>query len=140
MSTAGPVPELSDLSLRPGALRAAPSGPSIAATRAGTGATLAYVDSQAATTFFLVRKGRPGVRRGTRCLPTAAPRHGRGRCTRLITLGGFTHHDRAGANRLHFSGRVRGRKLSRGSYLLTAMPSASGRVGATRTKAFRILR
>jgi WD40 repeat protein len=140
VSTAGPTPYLSSLSLRPSSLRAAPSGPSVAATRTRTGSTLAYADSQAATTFFLVKRGKAGIRRGTACVPRPAGRRGGRLCTRLITLGGFTHHDRAGANRLHFTGRLRGRKLAPGVYELTATPSAAGRVGGTLARLFRILR
>jgi streptogramin lyase len=112
------------------------------AFRAAKGATIAYVDSQPAIANFTVLSRKPGVKRGRAC---AAPRRhqrvakGR-RCVRYVGVGAFTHADRAGANRLHFSGRVRGHRLSPGRYRLTAKPKFHGLVGAAATTTFVVRR
>jgi hypothetical protein len=44
------------------------------------------------------------------------------RCTILKRIGTFAHPDAAGANSFHFSGRLNGKKLAKGSYRLQAVP------------------
>ena len=61
------------------------------------------------------------------------------RCTRYVNVGGFTHADVAGRDRLHFGGEIGGRALAAGAYELQATPSAAGRSGATVTVTFRIV-
>lgn len=46
----------------------------------------------------------------------------------------------AGVNRFRFTGRLAGHKLAVGSYRLTAMPMADGKVGPTTTAAFRVVK
>ena len=54
-------------------------------------------------------------------------------------MGSFTHVDAAGANRPHFSGRLRGRKLKPGSYRLQAVArNAAGQSSATMVASFRV--
>jgi hypothetical protein len=45
-----------------------------------------------------------------------------------------------GANRFRFSGRLRGRSLRPGRYLLSATPRGVGKPGRTRSTGFRIAR
>jgi Glycine rich protein/Abnormal spindle-like microcephaly-assoc'd, ASPM-SPD-2-Hydin len=90
------------------------SGPVVVSYRADTAGT---------TTFRVLR-----VKRG-----------------RLVPVGAsFTHADRRGANRLHFTGRVkRGGKMRRlmpGTYRLRASPRSKLATGRSRTVAFRIVR
>jgi hypothetical protein len=121
-----PVPSISALRLSPSTFRAAAKGPTIAsAKRKGTGTTITYSDSLAATTSFTILRSTPGVRSGRRCV--APPKHRAAhaklkRCTRLLAAANFTHIDRAGANRLRFSGRAHAKKLRPGSYTLVAIP------------------
>jgi hypothetical protein len=100
------------------------------------GATVRYVDSEAATTTFTVLAARAGVRRGARCVPRT--RKGRA-CVRYVAIQRFRRTDVAGANRFHFSALFAGRPLPPGRYRLTARPSLAGTRGATRVVAFRIL-
>lgn len=120
-----------------GALRMRPS--TFRAVRAAT--TISYTLSEAARTAFRVDRMRPGVRRGGRCVPpplrvSSAAR----RCVRYVRLAGsFSHRGAAGANRLGYRGRLRGRTLRPGPYRLTAVAvdGAGGRSLARRTR-FRI--
>ncbi len=128
------------LALKPTSFAAQAHGASIARA-AAQGTTLSYTDTQAATTAFVVQRPASGIRVGSGSC-TAPPRHRPKHakpCTRYIAVGGFTHADAAGANGFHFSGRIGGRKLGKGSYRLTATPSAGGLTGATLTASFKIV-
>jgi len=80
------------------------------------------------------------VRRGGKCVAPSRrhTKHKLKRCTRRIRLGSFTHHDRAGTNRFHFTGRLRGRKLKPGTYLLGATVRVSNLASTTLQARFRI--
>ncbi len=99
-----------------------------------TGTTIAYRDSQAGRTTFTVQRRAAGVRRGKRCV--ARPRHGskgkhlRG-YTRVISVGSFSHADVAGSVHLRFSGRVAGRPLAPGRYVLRAVVGNTAGLVAT---------
>ena len=98
-----PAPRLAGLRISPDSFRAATSGPTIARANE-TGSMISYRDTLPARTSLLV----------LRCAGKA------GRCTRLVLVGSFTHRDRQGANRLHFTGRVNGHALAAGRYVLEA--------------------
>ncbi len=137
---AAAVPVLSALALSRSAFAPARAGAAIARTRPA-GTTVAYTDSEAATTSFSVLSPHPGVLQGARCVKRpkhARAHHGRS-CTRFTPVGSFTHGDVAGANRFHFTGRVNGHALAPGGYELSATPVAGGVTGRTRTVVFRIL-
>ncbi len=87
--------------------------------------------------MFALQTGRL---RGRSCVaPTRRNRHAR-RCTRRVRKGTFGHADAAGANRLGFSGRIRGRRLQPGRYLLQAVPRTAAGAGRAVVAGFRILR
>jgi hypothetical protein len=86
-----------------GALKIAP-----AAFGAG-GATVGYTDSRRALTTFTLRR-----------------RFG----SRWVTVGRFSHRDARGTNRLHWNGRLQGRQLRHGRYLLLVTPRAGRSTGA----------
>jgi hypothetical protein len=134
----GSVPAVAGLKASPSAFAAANKGASIARQ---TGTTISYSDSQAATTTFTVLKPQIGVKnkRGSCVTPT---RRKRGtRCTRYVKIGSFTHSDLAGLNSFHFTGRVRGRKLTPGNYELQVVPrAANGKIGLATIMTFRIIR
>jgi hypothetical protein len=72
-------------------------------------------------------------------------RHGgvRGRARRstgraLVAVGSFSQHDRGGTTTLHFSGRLRGRALLPGSYVLSASASLDGQRGSPVSTDFTI--
>ncbi|MFL5883766.1 MAG: lactonase family protein [Thermoleophilaceae bacterium] len=132
---------LTRLSLAPRAI--VPDGrDATTAGRRKTGAAIAYRDSRPATTTFAVQRPTTGVLKGRRCASASARavRRAKKRCTRYVVVGSFVHRDRAGVNRLHFSGRLRGRELAPGRYSLVAVPRLAGRAGATVTTRFSIVR
>ncbi len=114
---------------------------------AATGTVISYTDSQAASASFEVQQGAKGVRtgRGKSATCTKPPKQRRkpsklAACVYYATLGSFTHADVAGANRMRFSGRLRGSKLEPGEYRLRAIARSAGGKSAPRTAAFRITR
>jgi hypothetical protein len=137
------------LKLSPRAFRAAARGASLtaaaataAAKRGRTGTTVTFTLNEAATVRFAVARPRSGrAASGGRCVKeTKRNRHAR-RCTRLVKLSGsFTRAGSLGTNRVHFTGRLRHRKLEPGSYRLVLTPSAGGKAGKASTAAFRIVR
>jgi hypothetical protein len=88
----------------------------------GAGATISYTDSLAGRTQFVV----------LRCVAQK-----RGKCLRTSRAGALSHIDKKGRNRVAFSGRLGGRALKPGSYILEATPHAA-RAGATVTVTFAI--
>jgi CSLREA domain-containing protein len=108
-------PTLTGLSVKPAAFRA--SGP---------GATIAYSDTQKATTTFTV----------LRCTKPLA--HG-ARCGRFAKVASFSHRDRAGRNRVALRGRIGRATLSPGLYKLTAKPRNGRNTGSTVTAKFQIV-
>ena len=132
----GPAPRLaiSRLSLSRTAFRAARSGPSAKAVprrRPATGTVVSYRLTRAATVRFTVE----------RCVkPNRRSRSG-SRCRRYLKLrGAFTHSGAAGRNRLHFSGRLRNRRLAAGRYRLVVTASVGDRSGAAKRVAFTVVK
>jgi len=110
--------------------------------RRNAGTVVSYRDTQKATTTFTVKQQLAGVIKNGRCV--AAPRHkrkGEKGCIRTETLGSFVHADAAGANRFRFMGRLNGRVLKPGDYLMSGSPrSRSGRRGAAVQHGFKVVR
>lgn len=110
------APALTRFGLSRDRFAAANRGGSVAAK---VGTTIRYRLSEASTVTFRVR--RKGARRPLK--------------------GSFTHRGKAGANRLRFTGRLRGRKLRRGAYVLAATSKdAAGNVAKVKRLRFRIVR
>jgi hypothetical protein len=129
--------KITGLAPHPRSFVAASHGASIARR---TGTEIGYTDSQSATTTFTVQRPEPGVRRGGRCVKPSRSHLTDKRCTRYAAVGSFRHLDVAGANRLHFTGRLNGRKLPPGLYRLRAVArGASGKPGPTAFTKFRVL-
>jgi hypothetical protein len=142
---------LSGLSLTPAAFVAASRGPSALAARATaakkktgrkTGTVISYHDSQAATTTFTVLQPQQGVRNGKRCVKAPKRKQARQRrCSRLVSLGTFSHTDRAGQNSLRFTGRVGAKELTLGRYQLRAIArNSAGKTSRAITNSFQIKR
>jgi len=127
---------ISRLGVSPKEFRAASRGGSISAR---SGAAVSYRDSRAATTTFQVRRGMRGTFSGGHCRKPKRGIHGR-RCARYVKIGQFTHADRAGLNRFHFTGRLHGKKLTPGRYRFRAVPSQGARLGIAAAAGFIILR
>lgn len=136
---AGPGPTLGSFRILPSRFRAARRGASLARRRTPVGAIVSYRDSLAATTVFKVERRAAGIRRGRACVARPRRPHGHPRrCTRIVVVGSFHHTDRSGANRLQFTGRVRGHALARGRYKLVATPTSAGRSGPSASASFQI--
>jgi hypothetical protein len=136
---------ISGLAVNPSSLLAAPSGATISTATAAKkrgkkkyGATISYRDSQIATTTFTVLRQEAGRRSGKSCRkPSKSNTHGK-RCTLYTPVGTFSHADLAGANSLHFSGRLNGRKLAKGRYRLSAVAHNGAGNGPAATTEFKI--
>ena len=135
---------LRSLRVSPSRFTAAPRGASLTApprkkghrrhARRAPGATISYTDSAPANVTFTVLRPVAGERDGKRCVarPRGRRRHGHVHgCTLYKSLGSFSHHDTAGAQRLWFTGRVRGRRLPRGRYRLQAQTSGGAATAQT---------
>ena len=107
---------------------AAPSGGPTAQGH-GTGTTLSYSDSQAATLSVAVIRVNSGFTHAGACLTHAAP--AAKRCTSYDLLGTFTKADAAGPNTLHLSGRLNGHALPGGVYQLRLTATANSLTGNT---------
>jgi len=132
---------LSALTISPSSFSAAPSGATISRAKKPKkkyGAKITYRDSQAATTTFTVYREEAGRKQGRSCKkPGKANKHGK-RCTILKPIGSFSHADSAGANSLHFSGRIKGKKLAKSSYRLQAVAANAAGKSATASASFKI--
>lgn len=118
--------ELTGLELKPDAFRPARSGPAIV-SRGRTGAGLRFRLSRAALVRFQV--WGPGAR--ARTLDRALPSPVRGR---------FQVRGYAGLNRMRFTGRLRGRPLAPGAYILEAVATdPAGRASVPAAIRFRTL-
>lgn len=117
-----PVPRLSNLKLRPRRFQAATKGPVVTSVP-DAGTTISYRDTLAGHTTFRVM----------RCAGT------HGRCNRLLPAGTFAHRDRRGRNRLRFSGRLHGRAITPGRYVLRVTATLAGQRSRPATAAFTIL-
>lgn len=128
-------PTASGLTIARSAFRAANGGDSVAEapSKPGrTGGTVTYDLSEPATTTFTVARVSG---KGRDCVP---PR--KRRCTRYVPQpGSFTHDGVQGTNRFAFTGRLNGRRLSRGRYRLTGVArDTAGNESAAVSVRFRI--
>jgi hypothetical protein len=135
---------LTRLTLSPSAFFPAQSGATVSAVTASKkakkryGTKISYRDSQVATTTFTVLRKSSGRKHGKSCKkPSPKNEHGK-RCTLLVKVGSFIHTDTVGANSLHFSGRVKGKKLPAGTYELKAVAHNAAGNGAAVSKSFKV--
>jgi hypothetical protein len=120
-----PGPELTGLALTPDTFRPARTGPAIVRRgRAGTG--LRFRLSKPALVRFQVLHW--GERAGLPLQERTAPERAR-----------FQVRGRRGLNRMRFTGRIRGRPLPEGTYILTAVATdRAGRSSAPSAARFRV--
>lgn len=133
---------ITGLTIAPNSFYAASSGATISKARKKAkktyGASVTYKDSQVATTTFTVLGETSGRTQGKACKkPSKSNKHGK-RCTIYTALGSFAHTDIAGANELHFSGRLKGKKLAKGSYRLQAVARNAAGNGLAASATFKI--
>ena len=117
-----PIPRLRSLRLSRRRFYAATHRPTIAALETGT--TITYTDTLAARTTF-------------RVLRCAA--RGRRPCSRLVSVGSFAHRDHKGINRVRFTGWLRGRPLTPGSYVLRLSATLAGQKSTGLSTSFQIV-
>ena len=140
------LPTISRLSVSPRTFKAAAHDPSTLPLkhRSKLGTVVSYILNQAATVRFNVERLLPGraVKRGThvRCVALARHKNHKGPpCTRTVVLrGSFRVNGTAGKNAFRFTGRLAGKELARGSYVLVASPSADGIAGSNVKITFRV--
>jgi hypothetical protein len=137
----GPV--LTRLRLRSPAFCVASSGRHTAGTRRRRGRTGSEawfrLDSIARVTFAVERR-TAGRRVHGRCVRTTHTNHDARPCARNVRLhGSFTRSFPLGNDGLTFTGRLHGRALVPGRYVLIATPSASRTRGRSARARFRIL-
>ncbi|HEV3046036.1 MAG TPA: PKD domain-containing protein [Solirubrobacteraceae bacterium] len=134
---------LSALSIHPSSFRAANTGPSAVTARqrlrAQPGATVRFALTRAGQVAFSVVDITRGVRRHGKCAPAKShSTHAHSSaCPYTRTLGHFSLAGSAGADRFDFTGRINGRKLRAGRYLLVARAQYSHQAPAQ--VAFRVL-
>ena len=133
------APAISRLRLSPARFRAARSGAPLAAT---VGTQLSLSLSEAATVTFRVNRLAAGRRVNGRCVRPTARNRRAARCTRIVRLRGrIARPLPAGTTRLRYRGRLGGRRLAPGRYVLTAQArDGVGNQSAVRRVSFRIVR
>ncbi len=136
-------PSLSAFSVSPKTFRSASRGASVARTRRRVipiGTKVSYTLSQAATTTFTLQRRTTGRRVNGRCVAPRRSNRTRRRCSRYVNVSGsFSRAGAAGANSFKFTGRLRGRKLSPGTYKVTAVASNANGKSSSRTTTFTIV-
>ena len=139
------VPTISRLSVSPRTFKAAARGPSTLPLRPRSklGTVVSYILNAAATVRFNVERLLPGrtSKQGAHVHCVAPARHNRKdpRCTRIVALrGSFRLNGKAGKNAFRFTGRLAGKELASGPYVLVASPSADGIAGTVVKIAFRV--
>jgi hypothetical protein len=140
------VPAITSLHLTPPRFVAAQGGPSATASatkQRKDGAIVGYKLNEPALVGFTVQQVRSGRRAGSgskaRCIPQSSLNRRAKRCKRLLRLPkSFMRDSPAGASSFRFTGRIGGRTLKPGAYVLLATPTANGHAGAVARARFRV--
>jgi hypothetical protein len=77
---------------------------------------ISYTALLAHTSTFTIQREVAGRRSHARCAALTARNRHAARCERWVTVGSFTHHDRAGANRVALTSIAAARELTPGIY------------------------
>ena len=111
-----------------------------ARVRRGRPVTFRFGLSEAADTQLKILRVLPGRREGRACRkPTKRNRKAR-RCTRRVLVRTFKGKGSAGANRMRFSGKVRGHALLKGRYeAVLSATDAAGNRSVPRRISFRVI-
>jgi streptogramin lyase len=84
-----------------------------------SGSTLKFSLSEASTITATVARKASGRRAGKNCVAPSKAKPGAKMCTRYVLKGNLTLKGAAGANKVAFSGKLRGKALPPGSYRST---------------------
>jgi hypothetical protein len=139
------APAISRLTVSPHTFKAAAHGPSTLTSkpRSKLGTVVSYVLNEVATVRFTVERLLSGAttKQGAHvhCAAPAGRNRKGARCTRIVALrGSFVADANAGKNAFRFTGRLAGKGLARGAYLLLARPTAGGVTGTSVKVAFHV--
>ena len=138
------VAQIGRLRVSPGVFTPATGGPSLRSLpshKSKTGASVTFTLTETATVAFAVEQSEQGrVGKGGHCVKETRASRRAHRCALLVTVSGmFVVAGRAGANAFLFTGRLAGRALKPGRYVLLATPSAGGRAGRGASGGFQIV-
>jgi hypothetical protein len=93
----------------------------------------------ASVTFTIQRVVRGRLVNGS-CVKQTRKNHHHHRCIQLVGVrGSLARTASAGANTFVFDGKIGGRRLGPGSYLMTVIPAANRQNGTPQRTTFRIL-
>lgn len=135
------VPTIAAVHIKPKKFKAANSGPTIAKVKVGT--TISYrLNEPAIVTFriYAPKVGHKKKKNGKTTCVKPAPKKGQKKCALLVLVGSFTRVSTAGLNKIKFTGRIGGKKLHPGKYVLKPTPTASVVAGNTPTVKFKIVK
>ncbi len=102
------------------------------ALKSGKKAVVTFTLSESATVTATLARKESGVKLHKRCV--APPRHrkkGEKACTRLVTVTTFRASLNAGTGKFTIPAKIHGRKLAKGSYVVTLTATASGKSSTT---------
>jgi hypothetical protein len=128
-----------------------PTGPTAPPTLSGlklaprsfaraAGTTVTYTASQDSTTTLSVLKQTRGAKKGGRCVKASRRAKGK-RCTRLVLMKpALSHADTAGTVSFAFDGRLGGKALRPGGYVIRARGANSKGTGNTVKASFKVVR
>jgi len=135
-ATVDTLPVLGKLKVAPKTFRAKPKGKA----KGKFGATFKYTVNESATVRFKIERKKPGRLVGRKCKPRTAKNADKKTCPLFKGVGSRSQKAKAGANKLKWNGRLKGKPLPPGSYRATvvATDKAGGR-SAPKTVGFRIL-
>jgi hypothetical protein len=104
------------------------------------GTTLSFSLSEAAKVRIAIQRPRGGRRKGGKCVaPTKKLRKAR-KCTRYVSLGTLTKSGRAGTNKVAFTGRLKGKLLTRGAYRFSLTATDAAGNASNRTITFTVVK
>lgn len=131
-----PLPVLGKVKAQPKKFLAKPKGKA----KGKFGTTFKYTVSEASTVRFKIERKTIGRLVGKRCKPAKAKNKTKKKCSIFKLRGSRSQKAKAGANKLKWNGRLKGKPLPPGSYRATvvATDQAGGR-SAPKTVGFRIL-
>lgn len=135
-ATADTLPALGKVKAKPKKFKAKPKGKA----KGKFGTTFRYTVSEAGTVRFKIERKAIGRLVGKKCKPRTAKNASKKKCPLFKGVGSRSQQAKAGANKLKWSGKLKGKPLSPGSYraTVTATDKAGGR-SASKTVGFRIL-
>ncbi len=131
------APKLSSLRIKLGSFSGQPAFRS-GSLRERT-ARISYVDSEPASTLFIVMAPRAGVKRGGKCVAAGRPSTKGTACVRYVVIHRFRRTDHLGVNRVRLAAILGPMRLEPGGYRLVVLPSFHGTKGRSVTLSFRLL-